>query len=210
MKFTIKMELIQYIKTHVVEILGAIFAIGYLILSIRLNWWLWILGFITSAFYVYVYFETKFYADMALQFYYLGISFYGLWHWRNRADNTNKPPAISYINLNQIFYLAIITLVIFVVISYILVNYTDSPVPYADSFTTAASITATWMLAKKIIEHWLVWIIVDALSMGLYFYREMYPTFVLFGIYTTMAIYGYLAWKKEYKVEQFQLQKKLF
>jgi nicotinamide mononucleotide transporter len=66
----------------------------------------------------------------------------------------------------------------------------------ADSFTTALSITATWMLARKLIEHWILWVIVDGLSAGLYFYKELYPTAILFVIYTMMALAGWLQWRK--------------
>jgi nicotinamide mononucleotide transporter len=71
-----------------------------------------------------------------------------------------------------------------------------------DSLTTALSITATWMLAKKIIEHWLIWIFVDLLSAGLYIYKELWPTVILFLIYTFMALIGYLEWKKHLSVEK--------
>ncbi len=86
-------------------------------------------------------------------------------------------------------------------IGVILDKFTDSPIPYWDAFTTAVSFTATWMLARKILEHWILWILVDAVSMGLYLYRGLYPTLVLFTIYTTMAAIGYFEWKKTYTRE---------
>ena len=94
--------------------------------------------------------------------------------------------------------LLLITTVTFLGIGVILKRYTDSPMPFWDAFTTAASFTATWMLARKILEHWILWIIVDAVSMGLYLYRDLYPTLILFAIYTSMAIIGYIEWKKTY------------
>ena len=92
--------------------------------------------------------------------------------------------------------LGVITILAFAVIGFILDRYTDSPVPYWDAFTTALSFTATWMLARKIIEHWILWVIVDVVSMGLYLYRGLYPTLLLFAIYTIMAVLGYIQWKK--------------
>ncbi len=73
-----------------------------------------------------------------------------------------------------------------------------------DSLTTALSITATWMLAKKYIEHWLIWIFVDLLSAGLYIYKNLWPTVILFGIYTAMAVFGYLNWKKDIHQQQIE------
>jgi nicotinamide mononucleotide transporter len=82
---------------------------------------------------------------------------------------------------------------------YILKEFTDSPVPMADALATALSIVATWMLARKILEHWLLWIFVDAFSVGLFLYKQLYPTVVLFVIYTVMACIGYIEWKRDLK-----------
>jgi nicotinamide mononucleotide transporter len=91
----------------------------------------------------------------------------------------------------------VLTSVLFVVISQILLHYTNSQIPYWDAFTTATSITATWMLAKKYIEHWLIWIVVDLVSSALYVYKNLYFTVFLYLVYTAMAIVGYLQWKKK-------------
>jgi nicotinamide mononucleotide transporter len=92
--------------------------------------------------------------------------------------------------------IGLISVVIFAIYSYILIHFTDSPLPKADSFTTALSIVATWMLARKILENWLLWIVVDAASAGMYFYKELYPTAILFVVYTVMAVIGYWQWRK--------------
>ena len=94
-----------------------------------------------------------------------------------------------------------VTVVVYGIILYILLNYTDSPVPYMDSMTTALSVVATWMLARKIIEHWIIWVFVDAVSAGLYIYKSLWPTTVLFIVYTIMAVAGYYEWKKKLKTE---------
>jgi nicotinamide mononucleotide transporter len=89
--------------------------------------------------------------------------------------------------------------VLFGIIAFILINFTDSEIPYWDAFTTAGSFVATWMLARKIIEHWLIWIIVDSVSLGLYIYKGLYATVILFAVYTLLAVMGYIEWKKELK-----------
>lgn len=86
---------------------------------------------------------------------------------------------------------------LFFIIEFILERFTDSPVPIGDAFTTALSITATWMLARKIIEHWWLWVVVDGVSLALYIYKGLYPTSVLFVFYTAMSVVGYYQWKKE-------------
>ena len=82
-------------------------------------------------------------------------------------------------------------------IAYVLDNYTDSNVPWGDAFTTAGSIVATWMLARKILEHWLLWIIVDTVAAALYLYKHMYPTFFLYMVFTIIAVVGFYQWKKQ-------------
>ena len=99
--------------------------------------------------------------------------------------------------------LLFVTACIYVILVYLLkklpglLNVEVSELLYWDAFTTAASIVATWMLARKIIHHWLIWIVVDSVSLGLYVYKGMYPTVVLFLVYTLMAYKGYMEWKKE-------------
>ncbi|MDP2891472.1 MAG: nicotinamide riboside transporter PnuC, partial [Bacteroidota bacterium] len=98
--------------------------------------------------------------------------------------------------------LAVISFMLFFLMWFILDNYTDSNVPVADSLATSFSIVATWMLARKILEHWVVWIFVDAFSIGLFWYKELYPTVILFVVYTIMAVIGYIEWKKEMVAEK--------
>ena len=189
--------MINYISQHYIEITGAVLSLIYLYLSIKQKIGLWIFGFLCSALYVVVFFNSKFYADMSLQFYYLGVSVYGWISWKSGKLHTGKDLPVKRVNIRQVIVLSAITIAVFLLYYFILARYTDSPLPISDSFTTALSITATWMLAKKLIEHWLLWIVVDAVSAGLYFYKELYPTAVLFILYTIMAVVGFVEWKKE-------------
>lgn len=185
-----------YLQANWIELLGSVLSIIYLYLSIKQKASLWIFGFLCSALYVVVFFQSKFYADMSLQFYYLGVSVFGWISWKaGKPENRKELPVKRTTPLSGAIIL-IIALVLYFLYYFILSEYTDSPLPKADSFTTALSIVATWMLARKMIEHWWLWIIVDSVSAGLYFYRALYPTAILFVIYTIMAIIGYLQWKK--------------
>lgn len=194
-------QVLLWISNNYIELLGLIFGLLYILLSIKQNIWCWPVGFITSALYIYVFFVTKFYADMGLQVYYLIVSVYGWSHWMFGAKSKKQDDLkISKTNIKLGIYLFLATIVLFVIISYVLVNYTDSEIPYWDAFTTASSFVATWMLARKIIEHWIIWIIVDSVSLGLYIYKELYPTVILFAVYTVLAILGYIEWKKKLNV----------
>jgi nicotinamide mononucleotide transporter len=182
-----------------IEILGAITGLIYLLFSIKQNIWLWPWGIITSLLYVFVFYRSKFYADMSLQVYYLGISIYGWYFWlagRKKEGKSNVPVIRASGKEWSVFI--IITILFTLISGYGLDNYTDSPLPYWDAFTTAGSIVATWMLARKYLEHWLFWIVIDAVSLGTYVYKGLYPTVILFSVYTCMAAIGYFQWKKEW------------
>jgi len=188
--------MLLYLSQHYIEIIGTLLSLVYLYLSIKQNVNLWIFGFLGSALYVVVFFQAKFYADMSLQFYYIGVSVYGWFSWRKGKLETGEELPVTRIGWHQAIMLTILTVVVFFVYYVVLVNYTDSPVPFGDSLTTALSITATLMLAKKMLEHWLLWIVADAVSVGLYIYRGLYPTTALFVVYTIMAVVGWISWRK--------------
>ena len=135
---------------------------------------------------------------MGLQMYYVFISIYGWYEWlKGNQDNAREKLEVNRLNLKLGILLIVISLIIFGMIWLILINYTDSQVPVADSLATSLSIVATWMLARKILEHWLVWIFVDAFSIGLFIYKGLLPTVILFVVYTIMAVVGFVEWKKD-------------
>jgi len=190
--------MIQWLQHNWLEIFGALTGLLYIYLEIKGNIWLWPVGIISSVVYIIVFFVSKFYADMSLQVYYLIISIYGwaLWARKKETLADKKELKISRVPKKIYLLLIIITLVLWAAIGIFLDKLTDSPIPYWDAFTTALSITATWMLAKKYIEQWIIWIIADLVSMGLYIYKDLIPTAILFTVFTTMAFVGYFNWLK--------------
>jgi len=201
--------IIQWLSNQYIEILGAISGLLYLYFAIRQKIWLWPLGLITSALYIYVFYGERLYADMGMNIYYVVISIYGWYYWlHGSGSQETNTLRISRLTQKLGVILLIITACIYVVLVYMLkklpelLNVEVSELLYWDAFTTAASIVATWMLARKIIQHWLIWIVVDAVSLGLYVYKGMYPTVVLFLVYTLMAFKGYIEWKKEIQTEK--------
>jgi len=180
-----------------IEIFGVVTGIIYVILEVRQNRLLWPLGIITSAAYVIIFFTGKFYADMGLQLYYVLISIYGWYYWSGGGSRRERQEVpVVRINRRQTLLLFIVFIAIWAGIYFILDSYTDSPVPAGDSFTTALAIVATWMLTRKIIEQWFLWIIANVVSIGLYIYKGLYPTVILYAVYTAMAVYGYIEWNR--------------
>jgi len=188
--------ILEYIKTNWIEIVGAILSLIYLYLSIKQKLSLWFFGIISSLFYIVIFFQTKFYADMSLQFYYVVISIYGWINWKHGDDVAGKEMPAAQLTKRLFINLCIATGLIYIIYYFILSKFTDSTIPKADSVVGALSIVGTWMLARKLIENWIVWIVADGLCVGLYFYKGLYPTAILFIIYTLMAAVGYWEWKK--------------
>lgn len=133
---------------------------------------------------------------MSLQFYYVVISIYGWINWKQGRPDTGEELPATQMSKRLFLNLCIATALIYFAYYLVLAKFTDSTIPKADSLVGALSVIGTWMLARKLIENWLVWIVADGLCVGLYVYKALYPTAILFIIYTLMAIVGYWQWKK--------------
>ena len=189
----------SWLNENFIEVLGVVTSLIYLYFSVRQIIWLWPFGILSSALFIWIFLSSKFYADMGLQVYYLGISIYGWIYWLRggrRGSGVERLPVVR-ISSNQIWLLTVIGIALFIGIVAILKFLTDSDVPWGDGFTTAASIVATWMLARKILEHWLVWILVDFVAAALYFYKGLFPSSGLYVIFAVIAVLGYYQWKRE-------------
>ena len=190
-----------------IEILGVITGIIYLWLEYRASIYLWIAGIVMPAIYIFIYYDAGLYADFGINIYYLVIALYGWLAWKTGftifgSKGPAKELRISHTprNVWMKILLAYATAQIF--ITWLLISCTDSTVPYADSFTTALSIVGMWMLARKYIEQWWVWCVVDVASSALYIYKGLYLTAILYAVYAIIAIFGYLKWKELMNDEQ--------
>lgn len=186
---------LNYIQINWIEIVGAILSLIYLYLSIKQKVSLWFFGIISSLFYIVVFLQTKLYADMSLQFYYVVISIYGWINWKEGNSGTGNELPATQMSKRLILISIIATAVIYVIYYLVLAKFTDSTIPKSDALVGALSIIGTWMLARKFVENWLVWIAADTLCVGLYIYKGLIPTAILFVIYTVMSWVGYQQWK---------------
>lgn len=188
----------ETLDQYYIEWFGVVSGLLYVWLEIRQHRAMWSVGLLTSALYVVVFFGAKLYADMTLNLYYVAVSIYGLSLWRVRKSGSAEVPrrAITYKRTPARLWvrLAAITFSLYLLQWYLLQRFTDSPVPSADAMVTAMSITATWMLAKKYLEQWWLWIFINLFSIGLFLNRGLLPTAFLFLVYALMAIVGYRHW----------------
>jgi nicotinamide mononucleotide transporter len=196
-----------WLAENYIEVFGAVTGILYVFLEIRQTIWLWPVGILTSGVYILVFFEGKLYADMSLQVYYLVISILG-WYWWTRRKTVgakenelpesavNNMMRVTRLDMRTAVILSLVFVILFTALRLLLGRFTDSPVPAWDSFITSLSIVATWMLARKIYEHWFIWIVVNASASLLFFTRGLYPTVVLYIIYGIMSFAGLMEWRK--------------
>lgn len=182
------------------EVIGTIVGLLYIYLEYKASVWVWLTGIVMPAIYIFVYYDSGFYADMGINVYYLIAGMYGwsMWMgrklWKRGTAEDAEPLKISRTPKKYVFPLTAVVAVSFAVIVWILLTFTDSDVPYGDSLTTALSIVGLWMLARKYVEQWIVWIVVDLLCFGLYMYKGLYPTAILYGLYSVIAVFGYFKW----------------
>ena len=206
--------LTSWVSENIVEIFGAVAGIAYVILEIRRNILLWPLGIITSAVYIYVFGRNGLYANMGLQGYYLVISVYGWYAWRRaqgsglrahkeqgdalRQKLEGPAPVTDIIRIDRktATICLVTTIAIWGLLWFVLDRWTDSPVPPWDGLITSMSVVATWMLTRKYLEQWYVWIVANAIAVIVYLTMGMYPTAVLFMVYFVMAIIGVREWRK--------------
>lgn len=175
------------------EITGTVVGLLYLWFEYRASIWLWAAGIVMPALSLLVYYRAGLYADFGINIYYLLAGLYGWFMWLRGTSGKRDLPVI-HTPVKQVLPLTLISAGLLFVIAWILICFTDSNVPWLDSLTTALSIIAMWMLAYKQAEQWLVWIVVDAISCGLYFYKGLPFYAVLYGLYTIIAFFGYFKW----------------
>ncbi len=157
----------------------------------------WPLWLITSFIYIFIFFESKLYALMTLQFYYVGNSIYGWYKWQKGVKEDSGK--IKTLTPKQWSYVILAAMVMTVIFYFVLDRYTDSTVPVLDGLVTALSFTASWLLAQKFLQQWLFWIVADSISVYVYFTQGLYPTCLFFTVLTILATIGYFQWKKVVK-----------
>lgn len=195
------MSLIFCSNMEYLEILGTIIGLIYLWLEYRASIYLWIASVVMPIVYTFVFLDAGLYADMGIQIYYILASIYGFicWSWaigRKTNKNAVEELKISHTPRRLITPLSIIATLLTFAIAYILISFTDSNVPWCDSFTTSLSIVAMWLMARKYIEQWWVWLVVDVVSAGVYIYKDLYFTAGLYAFYAIIAYFGYKKWKE--------------
>ena len=181
----------------IIESLAVAFSIIYIVLAAKQNIWCWVAATISVILYIIICYTAQLFAETCLQVFYLVMAFYGYYNW----TKNDKILQITQWSVKR-HLLTILTGFIFTFfIGFYFSTYTSAQMPIVDSFTTVFAIIATYMVTKKVLENWLYWIIIDAISVYLYFSKDLHLTSLLFIAYTIIAIFGYFIWVKQTKLD---------
>ena len=184
------------------ELAAVIFAIAYLLLAVKENIWCWFFAFVSTAIYTILFWDVSLLMDSALNVYYMAMAIFGWHQWTRGGDggsvDSHKSP-IRSLSRRQHGLIIISIILLSTVSGYLLGEYSSAAWPYVDSFTTWASVITTYLVARKYLQNWLYWIVIDTVSVPLYIDRGLNLTALLFVFYIIIAVLGYVSWQKHYR-----------
>ncbi|MBR9729027.1 nicotinamide riboside transporter PnuC [Shewanella intestini] len=185
------------------ELLAVVLAIAYLWLAMKANKLCWLAAFVSTAIYTVLFWHVSLLMESVLNIYYMAMAVYGFWMWTNTNSHNNEThhransalPIVSW-SLQKHGMIIAMTSLVSLIVGYLMSQYTQASFAYLDAATTCFAVMTTYLVAKKVLENWLYWVVIDAVSIYLYFQKGLMLTTVLFVGYVFMAAFGYLMWKK--------------
>lgn len=189
---------LEILNTSLLEWIAVLSSLFYIVFIARKNSRAWFFALVGSSIYVYLCFISQFYLETILQLFYVSMAIIGWLLWNKKQE---IPFKIIQWKGKQHMVNILISSILTLILGNFFQVYTDQALPYLDAFTTVFSISATFMVAYKVLENWLYWIVIDIASMPLYAYRDLNLTVALFGIYTIVAIVGFVRWRRTFKLQ---------
>jgi nicotinamide mononucleotide transporter len=191
----------QLLATSPAEAIAAALGLTYLLLAVRRNLWCWLCAFVSTGIYLLLFARAALYMQAALQIFYLAMAVYGFIEWRRGTSQSGEVLIRSWPMSRHLLALAAIVMAT-VLNGWLLSRGTDAAAPYLDSFVTWGSVVTTWMVARRLIENWLYWVVIDSLAAYLYFTQNFLVTALLFAIYVGIVIRGYLDWRRQQALQR--------
>jgi nicotinamide mononucleotide transporter len=183
-------------QTTVLEFIAVITGIASVVFSRQENILVYPVGMISTSIFIYLYIVHKLYADASVNFYYTIMSIVGWWLWSQKKDG-KKSLVITRSDSKDWRQAILFFMIFWAVLFFVLKIFTDSTVPIADSFTSAAAFTGMWLMNKKKLENWTWWIITDLASIPLNFYKHLVFTSFQYVVFLILATMGYITWRKK-------------
>jgi nicotinamide mononucleotide transporter len=182
-------------KLNPYETVGAVTGLLSVWLTVKENIWCWLTGLISVIFYLIFFYQSNLYANMGLQVIYIYLQFYGWYQWLYGGKNRTELE-VSRSSLRVNLLLAAILVAATALMAWPLHRFTNAALPLWDSAATVLSLIATWMMAKKLLESWIVWIIADVIYVGMFYHQKAWQSFVLYAIFLALCVAGYVEWRK--------------
>lgn len=184
------------------ELVAMLLALAYVVLAAIGSIWCWPAAFISTILYTYIFYDVLLLMDSALNIYYMFMAVYGYWVWQKNisANSHKKNKTINIVSWHYSFHIKACTILslLSLVLGYVMANFTPADFPYLDTFTTVFAVFATYLVAKKVLENWLYWVVIDVISIYLYIEKGLIPTVVLFTFNVAIALWGYISWRNKY------------
>jgi len=181
------------------EVFAVLLGMTYVILAAKESQWAWPFAFFSTLIYTLLFWEGALISSSILNFYYMAMAIYGFMLWKEDEDGSRL--SISTLALKQHLLLIASGLVGSVVLGYLSETYLGARFAYLDAFVMVFSGIATWLMAKKVLENWFYWVIIDSTAIVLYFKSGYLATIVLFVLYVVLAFYGYASWRKRFNAD---------
>jgi nicotinamide mononucleotide transporter len=178
-----------------IEIVAAVFGVISVFLSVRQNIWSWPTAIVNVGLYIMVFYNSKLYADTGLQVIYVVLNAYGWYHWLYGGKNRTELP-VSRTSARLWLLLVALGATGTALIGTLLSQKTDAALPYSDAATTSTSLVAQWMMTRKLVENWIIWVAVDVVYIGMYIYKSRCVTAVLYLIFLILSAMGYVQWRR--------------
>ncbi|HSD69560.1 MAG TPA: nicotinamide riboside transporter PnuC [Woeseiaceae bacterium] len=187
----------QFAALSLPEAVAVVLAIAYLLLAIRQNIWCWFCAAVSSAIYVYLFISAKLYMESALNGYYFLMAAYGWYVWHSGTERSSDLPVCTW--PLRVHALAIASIAALAATSgFLLQRYTDAALPYIDSLTTFGAVWTTFLVARKVLENWWYWLVIDAASVAIYWSRDLPLTALLFVLYLCLIPFGLWSWRRSF------------
>lgn len=178
------------------ELLGFLLAVAMVACNIRVNPWAWPLAIASSLLYGALFWRERLYGEAGLQLFFVAMALWGWSQWLWGKGRGGAPLKVHALDTKGRVALAAAWLVLWTVLAQFLARATQTDVPWWDAFTTAGSVAGTWLLGRKLIENWPVWVVVNAVSVGLFAYKGLWLTVALYALFIAMALAGWRAWHR--------------
>jgi len=178
-----------------IEVIAAVVGFVCVWLTVKQRVECWPVGLVQVVLYLYIFLGAQLYSDAILQAIYIPMQIYGWWAWTHvRPDRTSLK--VTRLTAPEFAAWILVCAAGAAAVGWVMANRTDASLPYPDATAAVMSLAAQWLMSRKRLESWLLWICVDVLSIGIFSYKEMYPTLVLYCVYLVLATMGYLEWRK--------------